>query len=133
LIFWGGVLFLFIYFWQYWHFELTALHLLSRSSTSWSTPPVLFCCSYFSGRIWHFFARATFKTQWSCLCLPNSWNTGEWHHTSIVLWDCLPNSLPVGLKLQSSYLHLPSSWNYRYEAQPLVFQRCFIDAITDNW
>jgi hypothetical protein len=31
-------------------FEFRALHLLGRSSTTWVTPPALFCLSYFSDR-----------------------------------------------------------------------------------
>jgi hypothetical protein len=41
----------YFFFWQHLCFELRASALLGRCSTTWATPPALFCAGYFQDRV----------------------------------------------------------------------------------
>jgi hypothetical protein len=79
------------------------LHLLSRHSTIWVTPPALFCFSYFSDRVLPF-TWTRFRPWSSYLCLPCIWNC-------LLRWGGLDNFLLV---LASNYnlSYLSGSWDY---------------------
>jgi hypothetical protein len=61
--------------------------LLGKCSTTWTMPLVLFCFSYFSGKVLQFLPEASLRPLSSYLCLLHSWDHRLVLHAWLINWD----------------------------------------------
>jgi hypothetical protein len=82
-------------------FELKALHLLGRHSTTWAMSPALFCFSYFSESC--FYCQPGLQSSYTVSCIAGMTCT-HYHAQLFICWDDdLTKALP-GLALSSQSL-----------------------------